>query len=92
MGLLVRSFLKDSTSMGSPGIDGIRWLKPTRVGDTLTMTNVILGKRISASKSDRGIVEMQSEGRNQHGELVVTLRSMMLFGLRSPDGVLDTPS
>ena len=51
MGMLVRNFLKDSTSMGSPGVDEIRWLKPTRVGDTLTMTNAILSKRVSASNS-----------------------------------------
>jgi acyl dehydratase len=85
MGMLVRNFLKDSTSMGSPGIDEIRWIKPTRVGDTLTMTNSVLGKRVSQSKPDRGIVETQWEGRNQHGELIVTVRSKALFGLRHPE-------
>ena len=83
MGMFVRNFLKDSTSMGSPGVDEIRWLKPTRVGDTLTMTHAILSKRISASKPDRGIVETQWEGHNQHGELIVTVRSKALFGLRN---------
>jgi len=83
MGMLVRNFLKDSTSMGSPGVDEIRWLKPTRVGDTLTMTNAVLSKRVSASKPDRGIVETLWEGHNQHGELIVTVRSKALFGLRN---------
>ncbi len=85
MGMLVRNVLADSTSMGSPGIDEIRWLKPTRVGDTLTMKNAVLAKRVSASKPDRGIVETQWEGTNQHGELVVTVRSKALFGLRNPE-------
>ncbi|CAG9273009.1 MaoC-like dehydratase [Paraburkholderia unamae] len=84
MGMLVRNFLKDSTSMGSPGVDEIRWLKPTRVGDTLTMTNTIVSKRVSQSKPDRGIVETLWEGHNQHGELIVTVRSKALFGLRHP--------
>lgn len=84
MGMLVRNFLKDSTSMGSPGVDDIRWLKPTRVGDTLTMTNLVVSKRLSASKPDRGIVETMWEGRDQHGELLVTVRSKALFGLRNP--------
>ncbi|QGZ61059.1 MaoC family dehydratase [Paraburkholderia acidisoli] len=84
MGMLVRHFLKDSTSMGSPGVDDIRWLKPTRVGDTLTMTNIVVDKRVSASKPDRGIVETRWEGHNQHGELIVTVRSKALFGLRHP--------
>ncbi|WP_144108293.1 MaoC family dehydratase [Paraburkholderia sp. BCC1886] len=84
MGLLVRNVLAGSTSMGSPGIDDIRWLKPVRVGDTLTMTNAVLDKRVSASKPDRGIVSTQWEGVNQHGETVVTVRSKGLFGLRNP--------
>jgi acyl dehydratase len=84
MGMLVRGFLKDSTSMGSPGLDEVRWIKPMRVGDTLTMTNTIVSKRVSASKPDRGIVETRWEGRNQHGETVVTVSSKALFGLRHP--------
>jgi acyl dehydratase len=84
MGMLVRNLLADSTSMGSPGLDEIRWLKPVRVGDTITMKNVIVDKRVSASKPDRGIVSTRWEGINQHGELVVTVRSKGMFGLRDP--------
>ena len=83
MGMLVRNALADSTSMGSPGIDEIRWLKPVRVGDTITMTNSVLDKRISESKPDRGIVSTQWAGINQHGETVVTVRSKGMFGLRN---------
>ncbi|MFM0471680.1 MaoC family dehydratase [Paraburkholderia strydomiana] len=84
MGMLVRNALADSTSMGSPGIDEIHWLKPVRVGDTITMTNSVLDKRISESKPDRGIVSTQWAGINQHGETVVTVRSKGMFGLRNP--------
>jgi acyl dehydratase len=84
MGMLVRNFFKDSTSMGSPGIDEIRWIKPVRVGDTLSMTNIVVSKRVSQSKPDRGIVETRWEGRNQDGELVVTVSSKGMFGLRHP--------
>ncbi|MFX1803031.1 MaoC family dehydratase [Paraburkholderia sp. A1RO-5] len=84
MGLLVRNFLEGSTSMGSPGIDEIRWIKPVRVGDTITLTNNIVSKRVSQSKPDRGIVETRWEGRNQHGEIVVTVSSEGLFGLAHP--------
>jgi acyl dehydratase len=82
MGMLVRKVLSDSTSMGSPGIDEIRWLKPVRVGDTITMTNAVLDKRVSESKPDRGIVSTRWEGINQHGETVITVRSKGMFGLR----------
>ncbi len=84
MGLLVRNAFAGSTSMGSPGIDDIRWLKPVHVGDTIRMTNTVLDKRVSASKPDRGIVSTQWEGKNQHGETVITVRSKGLFGLRHP--------
>jgi len=86
MGMLVRSFLNGSTSMGSPGVDDIRWYKPVLVGDTITMTNTVLGKRVSGSKPDRGIVETQWEGVNQRGETVITVRSKAMFGLRDPGG------
>jgi acyl dehydratase len=86
MGMLVRNMLNGSTSMGSPGIDDIRWHKPVLVGDTITMTNTILGKRVSASKPDRGIVETQWEGVNQRGETVITVRTKAMFGLREPGG------
>ncbi|MGH8779153.1 MaoC family dehydratase [Paraburkholderia sp.] len=84
MGLLVRGALANSTSMGSPGIDEIRWLKPVRVGDTITMKNSILDKRLSESRPDRGIVSTQWEGINQNGETVITVRSKGIFGLRNP--------
>jgi acyl dehydratase len=84
MGMLVRNLLAESTSMGSPGIDEIRWLKPVRVGDTITMMNVIVDKRVSQSKPDRGIVSTRWEGINQHGETVITVRSNGIFGLRKP--------
>ncbi|CAH2787909.1 MAG: MaoC-like dehydratase [uncultured Paraburkholderia sp.] len=84
MGMLVRNVLAGSTSMGSPGIDEIRWLKPVRVGDTITMTNSVLDKRVSESKPDRGIVSTQWAGINQYGETVITVRSKGLFGLRNP--------
>ncbi|MEW9585970.1 MaoC family dehydratase [Paraburkholderia sp. DGU8] len=83
MGMLVRKLLSDSTSMGSPGIDEIRWLKPVRVGDTITMMNAVLDKRVSESKPDRGIVSTRWEGINQHGETVITVRSKGIFGLRN---------
>lgn len=84
MGMLVRNVLTGSTSLGSPGIDEIRWLKPVRPGDSLRMFNSVLAKRVSASRPDRGIVTTLWEGVNQAGDTVVTVRSNVLFGLRHP--------
>ncbi|MDR5757432.1 MaoC family dehydratase [Caballeronia sp. LZ035] len=84
MGILVRDMVGDSTSMGSPGLDNIRWLKPVRVGDTVRLTVRVLDKRVSKSKPDRGIVQTRWEAHNQHGDLVLTVDSAALFGLRQP--------
>ncbi|TKC80064.1 MaoC family dehydratase [Trinickia terrae] len=86
MGLIVRNHLNGSTSMGSPGVEEIRWIKPVRVGDTIRMTNSVLDKRVSESRPDRGIVTIQWAGINQAGETVVTVRSKVIFGLRHPQG------
>ncbi|RDU96408.1 MaoC family dehydratase [Trinickia dinghuensis] len=84
MGMLVRNTFNGSTSLGSPGIEEIRWLKPVRAGDSLRMYNSILAKRVSKSQPDRGIVTTLWEGINQAGDTVVTVRSNVLFGLRHP--------
>ena len=72
----------EATSMGSPGLDNIRWLKPVRVNDTVRLTVRVLSKRVSESKPDRGIVATRWEAYNQHDELVLTVDSAAIFGLR----------
>ncbi|ATF87258.1 MULTISPECIES: MaoC family dehydratase [Burkholderia] len=84
MGMLVRNVLHDSTSMGSPGIEEIRWIKPVRAGATITMQQRILDKRLSASRPDRGIVTTEWVGTDESGETVITVRSKVIFGLRNP--------
>ncbi|WP_207001180.1 MaoC family dehydratase [Trinickia mobilis] len=86
MGLVVRNQLRGSTSMGSPGVDEVRWIKPVRAGDTILMKNTVLDKRVSESRPDRGIVSIQWEGINQNGETVIVVRSKVIFGLRNPGG------
>jgi acyl dehydratase len=83
MRLMVDGFLADSTSLGSPGVDEIRWLKPVRGGDTLSVTTTILDAKPSASKADRGVVWTEWRATNQHGELVATIKGMGMF-LRRP--------
>jgi acyl dehydratase len=83
MGILVRDMLADSTSMGSPGLDNIRWLKPVRVGDCVRLTVRVMDKRVSKSRPERGIVATRWEAFNQHNELVLTVDSSALFGLRA---------
>ena len=82
MRLLVLSTTGKSASMGSPGVDEIRWLKPVYAGDTLTVVLNVLDTRASQSKPDRGIVHTQWEATNQRGELVCTVKGMGMYGRR----------
>lgn len=82
MRLLVQWIGDRSTSMGSPGVDEVRWLKPVYAGDTLTATLRILDARASSSKPDRGVVHTQWEAVNQRGELVCTVKGMGMYARR----------
>ena len=59
-------------SIGSPGIDEVRWLAPVRPGDTLRTETEVLEIKPSSSKPDRGILRMRYAGINQRGEKVIS--------------------
>jgi acyl dehydratase len=61
-----------SASMGSPGIDEMRWTAPVRPGDTLTTEAEVVEMRPSSSKPDRGTLRMRYRVRNQKDETVMT--------------------
>ena len=82
MRILYDGLLKDTVSLGSPGIDELRWLKPVRPGDTLSLRMTILETIPSRTKPDRGLVRSLMEMRNQHGEVVLTIRGLSLLGRR----------
>jgi acyl dehydratase len=69
-------------SLGSPGLDELRWLKPVRPGDTLHVVAKVLETRRSSSKPDRGIVKMSYTTRNQHDDAVMTLLGNQLVKAR----------
>jgi acyl dehydratase len=74
-----------ASSLGSPGVDELRWLRPVRPGDTLRATVQVLEQRPSTSKPDRGIVRLHWSTLNQRGEPVLTMTSMQLVRRRPPE-------
>jgi len=76
MRLLVEHYLSPVASLGSPGIDELRWLAPVRPGDTLSVRVTILETRRSQSKPDRGLVRALMEVLNQRGEVVMSMRAL----------------
>ena len=84
MRMMCDAYLNESASIGSPGVDNIRWLKPVRPGDTLRVERVILESRASSSKVDIGIVKSRWETFNQHNELVMSMEGISMFKRRAP--------
>jgi acyl dehydratase len=82
MRLLWETFLRDTASLGSPGVDEVRWLKPVRPGDTLRARFTVTEARPSTRRPDRGLVRSLSEVFNQHGELVMTMRGLGMYARR----------
>ena len=69
--LFIQSGILAESSMGSPGIDELRWLAPVRPGDTLHSEIEVLEVRPSNSKPDRGIARLKYQAVNQRGEAVL---------------------
>lgn len=80
---LLTTFLGPS-SMGSPGVDELRWRAPVRAGDQLRLRLSVVDTRTSTSKPDRGIVVFDEELLNQRDEVVMSLRATLFMSRRTP--------
>jgi acyl dehydratase len=81
---LVENFLPHN-GLAAPGIDEVRWPRPVRPGDTLSVRVTIEQARRSRTKPDRGLIHSLIETVNQDGEVVMSLRPMNLVRCRHPD-------
>jgi acyl dehydratase len=82
MRLLVDGVLSHSSSLGSPGVEQIRWVKPVRPGDTLHAVLTVQEVRQSQSKPDRGTARIHIDVTNQAGDLVMWMESFGMFAKR----------
>ena len=85
MRMIVSMLGPDSGSLGSPGVDELRWLKPVKPGDELSVHVEVLEAVPSRSKPDRGLVKLRYTMRNQNGEDVMSMIALGLV-LRRPVG------
>ncbi|URI10210.1 MaoC family dehydratase [Aquincola tertiaricarbonis] len=83
MRMMCDEYVLDSSSLGSPGIENLRWLKPVYVDDVLSVRLEVLEARPMASKPHVGLVRSRWEARNQHGEPVLTMEGWAMFGRRA---------
>lgn len=82
MRLYADHYLSKVASLASPGVDEVRWKRPVRPDDTLSVRATVTQARVSRSKPDRGLVHTDVEVLNQHGEPVLTMTIMNMLQRR----------
>ena len=86
MRLLVENYLSAESSLGSAGLDELRWPHPVRPGDTLRARATVVESRRSLSKPDRGIVKTAVEAVNQEGQTVMRATAINFMLVRPDPG------
>jgi acyl dehydratase len=84
MRMMCDDYLLESSSLGSPGIDNLRWTQPVYPGDTLSVRLTVLETRPMASRPAVGLVSSKWEVLNQQREVVLTMQGWGMFGRRVP--------
>jgi acyl dehydratase len=84
MRMIADGFLLDSSSMGAPGIEEVRWLKPLRPGTRIRVRGTVLDARASKSRPEMGLAKMNFEVLDETDGLVMTLTTTFMLGRREP--------
>jgi acyl dehydratase len=92
MRIVADGFLLNSSSMGAPGVDEIRWLVPVRPGDRLRVRTTVLETREPRSRPDFGFVRTKFEVLNATGKCLMQSTTSLMFGRRTPRASAPTPS
>ena len=86
MRIMCDDYLLRSASLGSPGIDNLRWLAPVFPGDTLRMRFEVLAARPMASRPGIGLVQSRWHLINQHDQPVLSMEGWGMFRMRPAPG------
>jgi acyl dehydratase len=82
MRMMAEEFLLDSAGMGAPGIEELKWVRPVRPGDVLSVRHTVLQVKESRSRPDIGLVRFRFEVLNQNAEPVQEVSNWIIFGRR----------
>lgn len=83
MRIVVDGYLANSSSMGSPGVEEVRWMKPVRPGDRLRVRATFLETRESKSRPDLGFVKTKFEVLTGEDVCVMHATTNIMFGRRT---------
>jgi acyl dehydratase len=82
MRMMYDGFIKDTASLGSPGVNEMRWMSPLRPGDDLTLDVDVIEARVSNSRPDTGIVTFKCNIRNGKGQILCEMVSPIIVKRR----------
>ena len=82
MRLMVLNFLNGTSSMGAPGLENIKWMKPVFPGDTLHLQSTTTDVRPMSKRADVGLVRNVWAMFNQHGDQVLHMEGWGMFRRR----------
>jgi acyl dehydratase len=85
MRMIADGFVLDSSSMGGPGVEEVRWLKPLRPGTDIRVRAIVLETRVSKSRPGVGLVKFQFELIDESDEVITDLVPTIMFGRRVPE-------
>jgi acyl dehydratase len=92
MRIMCDGYLLDAASLGSPGIENLKWLKPVYPGDTLSVRLTVLEARPMASRPGIGLTRSHWDVLNQAGDVVQTMEGWGMFRRRPDTGPANTPT
>jgi acyl dehydratase len=82
MQMLAKHFVPTPGNLPSPGLDALRWVRPVRPGDRLSLRVVVESARLSRSKPGQGVVTSLVEVMNQDGDVIMSLKPVSLVRCR----------
>lgn len=85
MRMICDGLINRAASLGSPGVDEVRWIKPVRPGDTLSVRYTPQEKRVLASRREVGIAKVLVELVDGNGAVVATWLTNQLTRVRHPE-------
>jgi acyl dehydratase len=84
MRIICDGFLLNSSSMGAPGIEEAKWLKPLRPGSQVRVRATVLDTRASAKRPEMGLAKMYFEVLDEADVVIMTLTTTFMLGRRQP--------
>jgi acyl dehydratase len=92
MRMFADAFILDTASMGSPGVEEVKWLKPVRPGDVLSGSHEVVETRTSRSRPEMGLARFRFTLHNQKAEPVIEQVNWIMIGRRHPGEPAPAPA